>query len=80
METPSANRGPLKETVVKVIEFPEKDESLGEICMGFMGPPPNKFIERKVGGVTQAAFAADHMGRRRLTCSRPTSRPRLSHL
>ena len=52
LETPSANRGPLKETQVKVIEFPEKDESLGEICMGFMGPPPNRFIERKVRNAT----------------------------
>lgn len=62
VETPSATRGPIKETQVKVIEFPEKDESLGEICMGFMGPPPNRFIERKVGGGTLVALMVVHFG------------------
>ncbi|KAI0734519.1 Metalloenzyme, LuxS/M16 peptidase-like protein [Fomitopsis betulina] len=47
VETPSAIRGPIKETQVKLIEFPEQDESVGEIYMGFMGPPPNNFVERK---------------------------------
>ncbi|KAH9837131.1 Metalloenzyme, LuxS/M16 peptidase-like protein [Rhodofomes roseus] len=47
VETPSANRGPIKETKQMTVEFPEKDESVGEVYMGFMGPPPNAFLERK---------------------------------
>ena len=79
VETPSANRGPLKETQKKVIEFPEKDESLGEIYMGFMGPPPNKFIERKVGGIAVSRSRLLIRQLRLSTCSRHTSRHRPSH-
>lgn len=31
----------LKESSVDVVEFPEKDESMGEICVGFLGPNCN---------------------------------------
>ncbi|KZT72760.1 hypothetical protein DAEQUDRAFT_663389 [Daedalea quercina L-15889] len=47
METPSANRAPLKETKMTTVEFPEKDESVGEVYIGYMGPSPNEFLERK---------------------------------
>ncbi|KAM7207549.1 Metalloenzyme, LuxS/M16 peptidase-like protein [Naviculisporaceae sp. PSN 640] len=32
---------PLKETVVETVEFPEEDESTGEILVGFFGPDCN---------------------------------------
>lgn len=48
LETASARRGPIKETVKDTVEFPEKDESQGDVHIGFMGPPPNAFLERKV--------------------------------
>ncbi|KZT05962.1 uncharacterized protein LAESUDRAFT_701454 [Laetiporus sulphureus 93-53] len=46
-ETPSALRGPIQTTLKETVEFPEKDESVGELVIGFMGPPPNAFLERK---------------------------------
>lgn len=72
VETPSAIRGPIKETQVKLIEFPEQDESVGEIYMGFMGPPPNNFVERKVGGSILLSLQLLIEARRHLTYSRPT--------
>ncbi|KAF5377430.1 hypothetical protein D9615_005325 [Tricholomella constricta] len=47
VETPSANRIPIKETIKNTVEFPEKDESMGELTLSFLGPPPNAFLERK---------------------------------
>ncbi|KAG6888680.1 hypothetical protein C0995_006670 [Termitomyces sp. Mi166 len=47
VETPSANRPPIKETIKKTVEFPEKDESIGEITMSFLGPAPSAFLERR---------------------------------
>ncbi|KAL6304310.1 Metalloenzyme, LuxS/M16 peptidase-like protein [Sparassis latifolia] len=47
VETASALREPLKHNVKETIEFPEKDESVGEVQLTFMGPPPNAFLERK---------------------------------
>ncbi|KAI1818095.1 Metalloenzyme, LuxS/M16 peptidase-like protein [Poronia punctata] len=34
----SAQPPPLKETVVETVEFPEEDESVGDIVVGFFGP------------------------------------------
>lgn len=48
VETASAKRDPLVSTVTKAIEFPEKDESVGELQINFRGPEPNAFLERKV--------------------------------
>lgn len=31
-----------------VVEFPEKDESQGELLMTFTGPSPTNFLDRKV--------------------------------
>ncbi|KAI0375392.1 hypothetical protein BV20DRAFT_960528 [Pilatotrama ljubarskyi] len=47
METPSALRKPIAQTIKETVEFPEKDESVGELQIGFLGPPPTAFLERK---------------------------------
>ncbi|KAG6337340.1 hypothetical protein ID866_1765 [Astraeus odoratus] len=47
METPSAKRGLIEQTVKKIVEFPEKDESQGELLITFTGPPPMHFLDRK---------------------------------
>ncbi|KAG5654101.1 hypothetical protein H0H81_007515 [Sphagnurus paluster] len=47
VETASATRPPLNETIKDTVEFPEKDESMGELTLTFLGPPPNAFLERK---------------------------------
>ena len=49
VETASANRVPFAQTITKTIEFPEKDESVGELQINFLGPAPNAFLERNVG-------------------------------
>ncbi|OCH95812.1 hypothetical protein OBBRIDRAFT_788022 [Obba rivulosa] len=46
VETPSANRV-LPDTVKETVEFPEKDESVGEVLLSMLGPSPNAFLERK---------------------------------
>lgn len=64
LETASAKRPLIAQTVKEVVEFPEKDESMylslhmfmtktackgmGELIICFSGPPPNAFLERKV--------------------------------
>ncbi|KAF7347762.1 hypothetical protein MVEN_01533700 [Mycena venus] len=47
VETDSAIRPPIKETIKDTIEFPEKDESVGELIISSLGPAPNQFLERK---------------------------------
>ncbi|GLB36235.1 putative insulinase (Peptidase family M16) [Lyophyllum shimeji] len=47
VETPSAIRPPITQTIKDTVEFPEKDESMGEVSFTFLGPPPNAFLERK---------------------------------
>ncbi|KAH9941151.1 Metalloenzyme, LuxS/M16 peptidase-like protein [Epithele typhae] len=46
LETPTADRPTFTETVVEMIDFPEKDETAGEVKIGFRGPPPLAFLER----------------------------------
>lgn len=48
LETDSAKRVPIPRTIKETVEFPEKDESMGELMMAFMGPPTHNFLERKV--------------------------------
>ena len=48
LETPSANRPPIVKTLQETTTFPEKDESLGELVISYLGPPPSEFLERKV--------------------------------
>ncbi|KAG6015823.1 hypothetical protein E4U43_004726, partial [Claviceps pusilla] len=40
----SAQPPPLKETIITTAEFPEEDESVGEILIGFFGPNCNDLI------------------------------------
>lgn len=47
LETTSANRIPTSKPVKETVEFPEKDESVGELIISFLGPPPKQFLERK---------------------------------
>ncbi|KAJ3514376.1 hypothetical protein NLJ89_g2417 [Agrocybe chaxingu] len=47
LETPSANREPIAATITNVVEFPEKDESMGELIITFLGPPPSDHLSRK---------------------------------
>lgn len=36
---------PLKESIVKRVEFPEQDESMGEILLGYFGPKYNEHVD-----------------------------------
>ena len=47
LETASANRPPIK-SHQETVTFPEKDESLGELVISYLGPPPSAFLEQKV--------------------------------
>jgi hypothetical protein len=48
METPSACREPIKESLERTVEFPEKDESTGELMINYMGPSMDNLLESKV--------------------------------
>ncbi|KAF8271486.1 Metalloenzyme, LuxS/M16 peptidase-like protein [Lactarius quietus] len=45
LETPSARRAPIKELVEHTVEFPERDESSGELLINFLGSRTEDFIE-----------------------------------
>lgn len=47
LETPSAPRPPFEKTIKDTIEFPEKDESVGELAINFLGPAPDEYLDRK---------------------------------
>ncbi|KAF8844003.1 hypothetical protein BDN67DRAFT_895938 [Paxillus ammoniavirescens] len=47
METATAKREPIKEIMKESVEFPEKDESQGELLITYNGPHPTAFLERK---------------------------------
>ncbi|KAJ4486251.1 Metalloenzyme, LuxS/M16 peptidase-like protein [Lentinula aciculospora] len=47
VETPSAIRPPIAASIKEIVEFPEQDESVGELIISFLGPAPNEFLERK---------------------------------
>ncbi|KXN89943.1 hypothetical protein AN958_04947 [Leucoagaricus sp. SymC.cos] len=47
LETPSANRVAASKPIKETVEFPEKDESVGELIISFLGPAPDQFLERK---------------------------------
>lgn len=38
METPSADKVAITQTKKDTVEFPEKDESMGEVMVSFVGP------------------------------------------
>lgn len=48
VETASGARRPLEGKIADVVEFPEKDESMGELIITFLGPPMNHFLDRRV--------------------------------
>jgi hypothetical protein len=48
LETPSAQRKPIAELIERTVEFPEKDESTGELLIYYMGPPNDDLIGFKV--------------------------------
>jgi hypothetical protein len=48
VETPSANRIVPPKTVHETVEFPERDETIGELMITFMGPPLTQYLERNV--------------------------------
>ncbi|KAK6951794.1 hypothetical protein Daesc_006319 [Daldinia eschscholtzii] len=41
----SAQPPPLKETIIETVEFPEEDESIGDMVLGFFGPSCNDIVE-----------------------------------
>jgi len=47
LETSSANREPIAELIEHTVEFPEKDESTGEVLIYYMGPRDDDFVESK---------------------------------
>ncbi|KAJ7597129.1 Metalloenzyme, LuxS/M16 peptidase-like protein [Mycena floridula] len=47
VETPSAIPPPLSSSLTQTVEFPEQDETMGELIINFDGPAPNAFLERK---------------------------------
>ena len=47
LESPSARREPLK-NLSNTVEFPEKDESMGELLLVFQGPAPQDLLSRRV--------------------------------
>lgn len=50
VETATASRKPFSNESATVL-FPEKDESMGELLMTFMGPRPDDYINRKVSNM-----------------------------
>jgi len=48
LETASAARTPLRKIIRETVDFPEEDESMGELILQFSGPAPNQYLERKV--------------------------------
>ncbi|KAH8835156.1 Metalloenzyme, LuxS/M16 peptidase-like protein [Flagelloscypha sp. PMI_526] len=47
LETPSVARSIPKETIEDTVEFPEQDESVGEVTINFLGPRPDDFLVRQ---------------------------------
>lgn len=49
--TGSKRAPPLEKTVVETVEFPEEDESMGEVLVGFFGPDVNNHKEGAALGI-----------------------------
>ncbi|KAG8906618.1 hypothetical protein FRB99_006488 [Tulasnella sp. 403] len=47
LETPSIQKPAISATVSQVVEFPEKDESQGEIALAYVGPELTDMLTRK---------------------------------
>ena len=48
VETPSARRKPIKELIQHTVEFPERDESTGELVINYLGSRTEDFFEATV--------------------------------
>lgn len=48
VETSSANRIALTDVKKKIVEFPENDESAGDMLLSFAGSPPNDYLTATV--------------------------------
>lgn len=48
LETTSAQRAPIKELIEHTVEFPERDESSGELLISFLGSRTDDFLESTV--------------------------------
>lgn len=57
VETASADRKPIGKQLKKVVEFPEQDESMGELAISFVGPSHSEFLERKALDVLSTYLA-----------------------
>lgn len=55
----SAQTPPLKTTVIERVEFPEEDESSGEINVTFLGPHSKDAVQRKWFEAARTDAAAD---------------------
>ncbi|KAF9460806.1 Metalloenzyme, LuxS/M16 peptidase-like protein [Collybia nuda] len=47
VETTTSHRPPITANMKETVEFPEKDESMGELIITFLGPSPRQYLERK---------------------------------
>ena len=47
LETPSAQREPIAELIERTVEFPENDESTGELWINYMGSHNDNFVDSK---------------------------------
>jgi hypothetical protein len=56
VETASADRRALEKTIQEIVEFPERDESMGDLIITFLGPPRDQYLERKVGWLSYASM------------------------
>lgn len=65
LETPSAQRKPIAEFIERTVEFPEKDESTGELLIYYMGPRNEDLIEFKAR-ISVPCCTFTYNGRRQL--------------
>jgi hypothetical protein len=60
LETPSANRKPIAELIEHTVEFPEKDESTGELLIYYMGPRDDDFLGLKARTLYPVSMQLTH--------------------
>jgi Zn-dependent M16 (insulinase) family peptidase len=48
VDTPSARRTPIKELIEHTVEFPERDESSGELIINYLGSRTEDYLESTV--------------------------------
>jgi len=80
VETPSARRQPIAELIERTVEFPEKDESTGELMINYIGPRDDDFIGSKASTVCPVFLHLHLPWRRQLKFWAHTSHPLLLRL